>query len=265
MADKSVPVENSLRFYQALRDARVPAELHTYAAGEHGNSRDPQFGPTAKWPERCEEWFRFNKWIAPETHDFTRWEKEIAALEASDRTNAPPKNGVLFIGSSTIRRWQTLAQDFPNARVINRGFGGSEILDATHFAERLVFPHAPKQIFLRSGGNDLHAGKTPEQVFADFREFVATIHARLPNTEIVFIALSPSLARWSEAARGSALNQMVADFAAGKPRLKFLDVADISLDAGGQPRPELFVSDKLHFNAEGYKLLARRVRPALLE
>lgn len=265
MADKSVPVENALKFYQALRDAGVPAELHTYAAGEHGNSRDPQFGPTAKWPERCEEWLRFNKWIVPETHDFTRWENEIAALEESDGTNAPPKNGVLFIGSSTIRGWRTLAQDFPNVGVINRGFGGSEILDATHFAERLVFPYAPKQIFLRSGGNDLHAGKTPEQVFADFREFVAKIHARLPNTEIVFIALSPSVARWSAAARESALNQMVADFAAGKPHLKFLDVANVSLDARGQPRPELFVSDKLHFNTEGYKLLAQRVRPALLE
>ena len=265
MADKSVPVENSLKLYQALRDAGVPAEMHTYAAGAHGDSRDPQFGPTAKWPERCEEWLRFNKWITPETHDFARWEKEVSAMEESDKTNSPPKNAVLFIGSSTIRGWKTLAKDYPDTPVINRGFGGTEIVDATYYAERLVFPHAPKQIFLRSGGNDLNAGKTPDQVFADFKEFVAKIHARLPETEIVFIALSPSVARWPDAARERALNRMVGDFATGKPRVKFLDVSNVSLDAKGQPRPELFVSDKLHFNAEGYKLLAERVRPALMK
>jgi len=63
MADTSVPVENSLRFYQALRDAKVPADLHIYSQGSHGNSLDPQYGPTAKWPQRAEEWMRFNGWL----------------------------------------------------------------------------------------------------------------------------------------------------------------------------------------------------------
>src|SRR5215211_5758859 len=99
-------------------------------------------------------------------HDFAKWEKEIAGDERVDRTNPPPKDGVLFIGSSTIRLWSTLTQDFPEHRVVNRGFGGSEIVDSTHFADRLVFPHRPKMIFLRAGGNDLWAGKSPEQVFA---------------------------------------------------------------------------------------------------
>lgn len=184
-------------------------------------------------------------------------------MEESDKTIPPPKGAVLFIGSSTIRMWKTLAQDFPQAQVINRGFGGSEIVDSTHFAERLIFPHAPKQVFIRAGGNDIHAGKTPEQVFADFKDFVAKVHGKLPETEIVFIALSPSVARWPEAGRERSLNGMVADFAKGKPRVKYLDAADVSLDANGQPRPELFISDKLHFNAEGYKLLAERVRPAV--
>lgn len=63
MADKTVPVENSLHFYQALRDAGVPAEMHVYAQGSHGNSLDPQYGPTAEWPKRLEEWMRFNGWL----------------------------------------------------------------------------------------------------------------------------------------------------------------------------------------------------------
>jgi lysophospholipase L1-like esterase/dienelactone hydrolase len=261
MADKTVPVENSLRLYQALRDAGVPAEMHTYSAGSHGDSRDPQYGPTAKWPERCEEWLRFNKWIKPEARDFSVWNREVEAMEAADKTNPPPKNATLFIGSSTIRLWKTLAQDFPGVPVINRGFGGTEIVDATHFADRLVFPFAPRKIVLRAGGNDLNAGKTPEQVFNDFKEFVTTIQSRLPETEIVFLSLSPSLARWPQAPREKKVNDLVAAFVQTKPHLKYLESYDLPLGADGKPRAELFVADKLHFNAEGYKLLAERVRP----
>lgn len=263
MADKSVPVENSLRFYQALRNAGVPAELHTYSAGAHGNSRDPQYGPTAKWPERCADWLRFNRWITPELHDFNVWEKEISAFEAADQTNPPPKHAILFLGSSTIRLWKTLAQDFPDVPVINRGFGGSEILDSTHFAERIVFPYAPRQIIFRSGGNDLQNGKSAADVCNDFKAFVAVIHAKLPETEIVFMAWNYSPSRWSSAGRERALNELIAAYARTEPRVKYLDVTDISLDKNGQPRPELFVGDRLHFNADGYKLLVERVRPVL--
>lgn len=263
MADKSVPVENSLRFYQALRDAGVPAEMHTYAAGSHGDSRDPQYGPTAKWPARCEEWLRFNRWITPELHNYAAWEKEISAFEAADKTNPPPKGAVLFLGSSSIRLWKTLAQDFPNTPVINRGFGGSEIMDATHFAERLVFPYAPKQIIFRSGGNDLQNGKSAEDVCNDFKDFVTKVHTKLPKTEIVFLSWNNSPSRWSSARREQALNRLVAEFAKKQKRVKYLDVSDFCLDANGIPRPELFLNDKLHFNADGYKLLVERVRPHL--
>src|SRR5688572_3579536 len=91
-----------------------------------------------------------------------RWEKEIAAYEAADRANPPAKGGIVFTGSSTIRRWTTLASDFPDHHVLNRGFGGSQIVDATHFAERIVIPYAPRMVVLRAGGNDIHAGKSAE-------------------------------------------------------------------------------------------------------
>ena len=97
--------------------------------------------------------------------------------------------------SSAPRRselWKTLADDFPDHKVINRGFGGTEIVDSTHFADRLIFPHEPKQIFLRAGGNDIHAGRLPREVAADFAEFVRVVHARLPKAEILFIGLSPA-------------------------------------------------------------------------
>ena len=199
----------------------------------------------------------------PAGHNYAKWEKEIAAFEQSDAVTPPPKGALLFIGSSTIRRWTTLAMDFPQCQVINRGFGGSEIVDATHFAPRIIFPSAPRAIYFRSGGNDLWARKSVEQVFADFKEFVATVHAKLPNTDIIFVSLNPSIARWKQANMTKALNGLVSDFIKGKARLRYIEAYDISLGADGQPRPEFFAEDKLHFNAEGYKLLAARVRPDL--
>ena len=200
---------------------------------------------------------------AETNRNFARWEKEIATYEQMDRTNPPPQGALLFIGSSTIRLWKTLARDFPEQRVLNRGFGGSEIVDATHFAERIVFPYAPRMIFLGAGGNDLWAGKSPEQVFAEFKRFVEKIHGKLPATDIVFISLSPSIARWVRREEEKALNRMIAEYARGKDRLKYIETYSMVLGDDGQPRPELFVADKLHFNAAGYQLLADRVRPYL--
>jgi len=196
-------------------------------------------------------------------HNFGKWEKDISAFEQSDRTNPPPKGGLVFIGSSTIKLWKTLAQDFPEQRVINRGFGGSEIVDSTHFADRVIFPYQPRAVFLRAGGNDLWAGKTPERVFADFKEFVTTIHAKLPQAEIVFISLSPSISRWAQAEKEKAVNAVVQEFVKQTPYLRYVDTWTLPLGTDGQPRPELFLPDKLHFNAEGYKLLVERVRPFL--
>ena len=196
-------------------------------------------------------------------HNFAKWEKEIADYEEADRKDPPPKGAVLFTGASTIRKWTTLREDFPDTKVINRGFGGSETLDCTHFADRIIFPYEPKAIFFRSGGNDIYNGKTPAQVFGDFKEFVATVHERLPKTDIYFISQNPTVARWSQKDQELELNKLVEEFAGQTPWVKYIDVASMPLDSNGQPRLELFVADKLHFNAAGYKRLAEKVRPYL--
>ncbi|MEY4918311.1 MAG: hypothetical protein RL616_2224 [Verrucomicrobiota bacterium] len=197
------------------------------------------------------------------SHNFVRWENEISTYERSDATNPPPKGCFVFIGSSTIARWKTIAEDFPGVPVVNRGFGGSEIMDATHFAARVVVPYAPKKVFLRAGGNDLAAGKSAEEVFTNFTAFAETVHAALPSAEIIYISQSPSLARWKQHEAEKTLNTLAAAYVQEKPWMKYIETYDIVFGADGMPRAELFVADKLHFNAEGYKLLAERVRPLL--
>lgn len=195
--------------------------------------------------------------------DFSKWEKQISAYEAMDRAHPPRKGGVLFIGSSTIRRWSTLEKDFPDHPVINRGFGGSHIADATHFAERIIFPYEPRMIVLRAGGNDFNAGKSPEQVLADFKEFVAKVHARLPKTRIVFISISPSPSNWEKREGFKAVNALIETYARRKPYLTYLETFDMVLGSDGRPRPELYAPDRLHLSPEGYRLLVDRVRPLL--
>lgn len=196
-------------------------------------------------------------------HNFAKWEKAISDFERMDATNPPPKNSAVFIGSSTIARWKTLAADFPGLPVVNRGFGGSEIVDSTHFAPRVIFPYAPKMVVLRAGGNDLWASNSVEKVFGDLKEFVQTVHAKLPDAKIVFISLSPSRARWSQHEKEKALNTLIAEHLRGKSYLQYIETYDVPLGADGLPRAELFVADKLHFNAEGYKLFTARIRPQL--
>lgn len=191
------------------------------------------------------------------------WEKEIKAFEAADKEAMPPGGGTLFTGSSTIRLWTTLARDLPDHAVINRGFGGSEIADATAFADRIIIPYRPATVVIRAGGNDIHNGKPPEKVFADFRAFVAKVRGALPEAKIAYISIAPTIARKAEVARTDALNGMIRDYLAKTPNTTYIDATDMTLAADGTIRPELFVADGLHFSPAGYKLLTERVRTAL--
>jgi len=185
-----------------------------------------------------------------------KWEGAIKAFEAADKKSPPPAGAVLFVGSSSIRLWKTLPQDFPQYNVINRGFGGSHIADCTYFADRIVIPYRPSVIILHAGANDLSAGKTPQQVFDDFRAFVEKVHAALPETPIAFISINPTPARWAQAEKQKETNGMIKRYIEGKSGLAFVDIWDALLGPGGQPRPELHVKDRLHPNAAGYKIRA---------
>lgn len=195
----------------------------------------------------------------PAISSFAKWEKEIAALEAKDPVDAQTRGGIVFIGSSSIKKWTTLAQDFPRHRVLNHGFGGSQMADSVHFADRIVLPYEPRFIVVYAGGNDINAGKTPERVCADFRAFVEKVRAKLPQAGIAYIAIAPNPKRWVQVGRVKAANALIADYIKGQPGLKFIDVYPRMLGADGLPLPNIFVADRLHMNAEGYKLWAEIV------
>lgn len=191
-----------------------------------------------------------------------RWEPAIRDFEAKDRERPPAQGGIVFVGSSSIRLWN-LAESFPGLSAINRGFGGSELADSVRYADRIVIPYRPRIVVLYAGDNDLAAGKGPERVLADFKQFVAKVHAALPKTRIVYIGVKPSLSRWKLIDKIRDANRRIKDFAATDTRLVFIDVEPPMLAPEGKPRPELFQSDGLHLNAAGYRLWADLLRPHL--
>ena len=199
--------------------------------------------------------------VQPVQHSMAKWETEIRAFEASDRTNLPVKHGILFIGSSSIRLWKTLAKDFPGEPVINRGFGGSRIADSTALADRIIFPYEPRTIVFYAGDNDIAQGHSPEQVAADYRAFVETVRAKLPDVRIAFISIKPSPIRWNLRDKIESANRQIA--AMKGDGLVFIDSYNAMLGADGKPRVEMFTSDRLHMNAMGYQLWTTLVKAQL--
>jgi lysophospholipase L1-like esterase len=194
------------------------------------------------------------------------WSRAIEQLTAADATHPPRDGGIVFVGSSSIVKWDSLASDFAGEHVIKRGFGGSELADSVFYADRIVLPYHPRAVVLYAGDNDLAAGKTPEQVFADFQAFVTKVHGALPHCRIVYIAAKPSPARWHLREKFQHANALIAAACAkDTERLRFVDVWPAMLGADGKPRTELFVTDKLHMNAAGYAIWTPLVKAALGE
>jgi len=161
-----------------------------------------------------------------------------------------------------IVRWD-LKKAFPDLNTINRGFGGSEMIDALHYVDRIVIPYKPRIVVVYEGDNDTALGTTPEQVAKNFELLADKIHAALPNTKVIDISVKPSFARWAIVDKQRATNALLQADCAKHDYLTFLDVSRLTLGADGKPRRELYDPDGLHFSEEGYKLWNAAIRPYL--
>lgn len=191
-----------------------------------------------------------------------RWSSALSEFDAADRATPPPVGEILFLGSSTIVSWDT-ASAFPGLTIVNRGVWSSSLADFVGRVDRMVLPYAPRLIVLYAGENDINAGATSEQVAVEFERFVTLVHARLPQTRIVFIGLKPTIQRWSQMHRMRLANDLVRRYCEHDDRLAFLDVDGVMLGWDEKPRKELFLADGLHLSAQGYALWNTLLRPFL--
>ncbi|GAB3554417.1 SGNH/GDSL hydrolase family protein [Spirosoma fluminis] len=193
-----------------------------------------------------------------------RYEPEIQAFEKSDKTTPPPQHPIVFTGSSSIRLWSSLATDFPNKPVLNRGFGGSELSDVIRFADRLIVNYQPKQVVVYAGENDIASGKqTGKQTYKRFVTLFRYVRKKLPDVPFTFIAIKPSPSRRKYFAEVDEANKLIQRFLARKSNTSFVDIRPTMLQPNGQPIPELFRSDSLHMTEKGYQRWTQVLAPYL--
>jgi lysophospholipase L1-like esterase len=194
-----------------------------------------------------------------------RFEKNVHAYEAMDRTNPPPTGAILLVGDSQFYRWKTVAEDLPDYTIVNRGIDSFQTSDLVHFADRLVLPYKPRMIVLHIGGNDVHNHKSAEQVLNDLKMFIVKVRTHYPEVPIAFSSLTPGPGRWDEASQPKETNRLIKEYVATQSNLSFIDLWDAMLTENGQPREDLWVADRVHPNHEGYLIRVRLMRPLLGE
>jgi len=195
------------------------------------------------------------------------WEPAIRDFEEQDKVHPPKPGCIVFAGSSSFRFWDTLVSDMKPLDVINRGFGGSEFSDLDMYAQRIVVAYRPSAVVVYEGDNDLAEGssKTPEMVANDFRKFVQTVHAALPDTWIYILAIKPSKLRWKQWPQMKAANKLMQNYAATQKNVQYIDIATSMFDANGNLPGDLFKSDGLHPTARLYAMWTAIIKPILLQ
>ena len=187
----------------------------------------------------------------------------IDLFELWDKKNSHEFNGIVFVGSSSIRKWHT-SKYFTEFPIINRGFGGSQISDVNYFIKETVLKYNPKVVVLYAGDNDINYGKNPKNVLEDFIYFSEIIHSNLPKTKIIFISIKPSPSRWGLWNVMKQTNFLIHDYIKKKSYLYYVDTATPMLNLKGYPDRVFFVSDSLHLSEKGYDLWSKILEPILI-
>ena len=191
---------------------------------------------------------------------------EIQEFKKADSLQKPPKNSILFVGSSSFRLWKDVGNAFPIQTIINRGFGGSSLPHVIQYADDIIFPYKPKQIVIYCGENDVTAGGvTGDTVFQRFKTLFELTRSKLKNVPIVFVSLKPSPSRWQLKEKMERANTLIKEFLATKKKTAFVDVWTPMLTEEGKPREELFLADRLHMNEKGYAIWTEKINPHLVK
>lgn len=192
---------------------------------------------------------------------------EIQSFKKEDSVTTPPKNAILFVGSSSFRLWTSLKDDFRMHSVINRGFGGSSLPDVIRYANDIIVPYEPSQVVIYCGENDLAASDTvtSQIVFERFQTLFEIIRKQLPNASVAFVSIKPSPSRAHLLPKVIAANDLIREFLKKHQKTAYIDVFSAMVDQQGNPKPDLFVEDKLHMNQKGYAIWVEKIGPYLIK
>lgn len=193
--------------------------------------------------------------------DPLRFQDDVDAYKQADKTNPPPEGCYLFIGSSSMRIWKSLKEDFADYPVINRGFGGSHFSDVIYYFNDLVRVYNPDKIVIYEGDNDIAGNKSPAQIMKDLKALLELIRENLDHPDIAVISAKPSPKRWDLKDKYENLNAKIEKLASKDNDLTYIDVYTYMLNENGRPEPELFLEDSLHMTDKGYTIWEKQIRP----
>ena len=197
-------------------------------------------------------------------NDDAYFESEILAFEESDKQAFPKTNGIVFVGSSSIRFWNSLAEDMSPLPVIRRGFGGAHMSHVLYNFDRIITPYQPRAVVVFVGENDLHAGKSVERLIAEYHTFIDKIESQLPAVDVWILSMKPSKSRWKLWGEMQKVDDAFQAFAAASHKIHYVDSGKVLLNAGGRP-DDVYVFDGLHLNDEGYRRWTKILKPLLLD
>lgn len=191
---------------------------------------------------------------------------EIQEFKEQDSVQMPPQKAILFVGSSSIRMWKNMQEMFPKHTVINRGFGGSNLLDLQRYLNDIVFPYQPKQIVIYSGENDIASDtvQAPE-VLERFKTVFQEIREEMPQVPVVFVSIKPSPSRAKYKPIIVEANKQIQEYLKTQPNTKYVDVFTPMLQPNGKAKPEIFTQDSLHMNQQGYQIWRKKIKTYLIK
>jgi len=191
------------------------------------------------------------------------FDNEIRDFKRQDSLHFPKPDGILFIGSSSIRKWTDLEQRFPGEPIVRRGVGGSELSQLVkYYTPYILFPYHPRKIFIYAGENDIAFGKSADSVFVNFKALWTMIRAKLPQAKIYFMSIKPSPSRVKYHAEFDKANQDIKNYLSGKPNSLYIDMnSSIYKRETDRPDSSLFEKDYLHLNARGYDRWQKVLQP----
>ncbi len=184
------------------------------------------------------------------------FESEINDFLRQDSVSFPLSGVYLFTGSSTIRKWDNLKNDFDEITVIQRGFGGSTMKALNYYINTIVLPYKPKTIVVYEGDNDLAQGVSPKEFIILCDTFISKVHRKLPETIIYFLSVKPSFARKQQLPLQNELNQQLKKLTKKRKKTNFIDIRPLMYDKKGGLRQDFFESDSLHVNQYCYSVWA---------
>jgi len=195
-----------------------------------------------------------------------RYGDDVKTISQFDKIYTPPKEPILFVGSSSIRVWSDLERTFADYVVLNRGLGGTVINEITYYIKDLILPYHPRQIVLYVGENDLpDETSTSDSILNRTKRLLTQIRVNLPNVPIVYISMKPSPSREKFMDKMILANRLIHDYISTQKNMHFVDVCHLMLTPNGKPRPELFLEDRLHMNNMGYAIWTKEIKPYLLK